>query len=210
LLATPTLDPEAEAAKYLKPEFATEQGDKNPGVPDTKAALEGARQILMEQFAEDAILLGNLRDHMQQHGVLISKIAEGKETAAAKFRDYFDYSESIKNIPSHRALALFRGRTEEFLRLSLKLPEELAAETPTTLVHPCEGKIAARFGINNKGRAADAWLQQTVRWTWQVKVSWQIESELFTALRETAETEAIRVFARNLHDLLWLHLRVST
>ena len=202
LLATPTLNPEVEAAKYLKPEFITEQGDKNPGVPDTKAALEGARQILMEQFAEDAVLLGNLREHMQTHGVMISKVAEGKEVAAAKFRDYFDYSEAIKNIPSHRALALFRGRTEEFLRLSLKLPEELLAETPTALIHPCEGKIAARFGVANKERAADSWLQQTVRWTWQVKISWQIESELFTALREAAETEAIRVFAHNLHDLL--------
>ena len=202
LLATPTLNPEVEAAKYLKPEFITEQGDKNPGVPDTKAALEGARQILMEQFAEDAVLLGNLREHMQTHGVMISKVAEGKEVEAAKFRDYFDYSEAIKNIPSHRALALFRGRTEEFLRLSLKLPEELLAETPTALIHPCEGKIAARFGVANKERAADSWLQQTVRWTWQVKISWQIESELFTALREAAETEAIRVFAHNLHDLL--------
>ncbi|MES1196535.1 MAG: helix-hairpin-helix domain-containing protein, partial [Steroidobacter sp.] len=103
---------------------------------------------------------------------------------------------------SHRALALFRGRTEEFLRLSLKLPEELVADASTALIHPCEGKIAAQFNIANKGRAADAWLQQTVRWTWQVKVSWQIESELFTMLREKAEEEAIRVFARNLHDLL--------
>jgi len=202
LLSNPALEPEIEAVKYLKPEFTTEQGDRNPGVPDVKAALEGARQILMEQFAEDATLLGNLREHMQQQGVLVSKVAEGKEAEGAKFRDYFDYSEAIKNIPSHRALALFRGRTEEFLRLSLKLPEELTADIPTTFVHPCEGKIAARFNISNKGRAADAWLQQTAKWTWQIKISWQIESELFTALREQAEEEAIRVFARNLHDLL--------
>jgi uncharacterized protein len=202
LLADPTLVPDAEATQYLKPPFENAEGDKNPGVPDVKAALEGARQILMEQFAEDASLLGNLREHMQQHGVMIARLAEGKETEGAKFRDYFDYSEAIKDIPSHRALALFRGRTEEILRLSLKLPEELSAEAKPTDVHACERKIAARFGIVDQGRAADAWLAQTVRWTWQVKVSWQIESELFTGLRDAAEAEAIRVFARNLHDLL--------
>jgi uncharacterized protein len=202
LLADPTLNPDAEATKYLKVAFVNDQGDNNPGVPDVKAALEGARQILMEQFAEDATLLGNLRDHLQQNGVLLAKLAEGKEQEGAKFRDYFDYSEAIKDIPSHRALALFRGRGEEILRLALKLPEELAEDAKSTQVHACERKIAARFGIADQGRAADTWLQQTVRWTWQVKVSWQIESELFTALRERAEEEAIRVFAHNLHDLL--------
>ncbi|MGD9841583.1 MAG: Tex family protein [Steroidobacteraceae bacterium] len=202
LLADPTLVPETEAEKYLKPAFENAEGDKNPGVPDVKAALEGARQILMEQFAEDATLLGTLREHMQQHGIMTAKLAEGKEQAGAKFRDYFDYSEAIKDIPSHRGLALFRGRTEEILRLSLKLPEELSADAKPTDIHACERKIAARFGIADQARAADAWLAQTVRWTWQVKVSWQIESELFTTLREAAEAEAIRVFARNLHDLL--------
>ncbi len=202
LLADPTLSPETEATKYLKPEFTNDLGDKNPGVPEVKAALEGARQILMEQFAEDATLLGNLREHLQQNGVMVSKLAEGKETEGAKFRDYFDYSEALKDIPSHRALALFRGRTEEILRLALKLPEELADDAKPGQVHACERKIAARFSITDQGRAADVWLAQTVRWTWQVKVSWQIESELFTSLREAAEEEAIRVFARNLHDLL--------
>ena len=206
LLGDPTLSPETEAANYLKPEFVTAEGDKNPGAPDVKAALEGARQILMEQFAEDATLLGNLREHMQSNGVMISKLAEGKETEGAKFRDYFDYSEALKDIPSHRALALFRGRAEEILRLALKLPEELVedaqAKKVTAVVHACERKIAARFGIADQGRAADVWLQQTVRWTWQIKVSWQVESELFTSLREAAEEEAIRVFAHNLHDLL--------
>jgi uncharacterized protein len=133
---------------------------------------------------------------------MISRLVDGKEVEGAKFRDYFDYSEAIKDIPSHRALALFRGRSEEILRLALKLPEELAPDAKPTNVHPCERKIAARFGIVDQARAADAWLQQTVRWTWQVKISWQIESELFTSLRETAEQEAIRVFAHNLHDLL--------
>src|SRR5690606_20512298 len=122
----------------------------------------------------------------------------------AKFRDYFDYREAIRDVPSHRALALFRGRKEEVLRLGLKLPEELDVQTKPAAApfNACERRIAARFGIVDQGRAADAWLTQCVRWTWQVKVSWQLESDLFAALRERAEEEAIRVFASNLHDLL--------
>jgi uncharacterized protein len=207
LLADPALDPESEASKYLKAAFTTENGD-NPGVPDTKAALDGARQILMEQFAEDAQLLGELREHLQANGQLVSKVAAGKEEAGAKFRDYFDYREPISAIPSHRGLALFRGRKEEILQLALKLPEELmeaAAGTPTPASTPfnsCERRIAAHFKIGDQGRAADAWLLQTARWTWQVKLGWQLEGELFSALRERSEEEAIRVFARNLHDLL--------
>src|ERR1700719_4043593 len=125
LLADHKLSPEAEAAKYLKPAFTTEQGE-NPGVPDVKAALEGARQILMEQFAEDAEVLANLRAHLQANAVLVSVLAEGKEEAGAKFRDYFAYQEALKAVPPHRALALFRGRKEEMLKVSLKLPEEIA------------------------------------------------------------------------------------
>jgi protein Tex len=207
LLSDPTLNPEVEGAKYLKPAF--EHGpdkDKNPGVPDVKAALDGARQILMETFAEDAELLGQLRLHLQEQAVLVSKVVEGKETEGAKFRDYFDYQEPFNKVPSHRALALFRGRKEEFLRVALKLPEELNVEPPApgTQLPPnsCELKIAARNKIADKGRAADAWLAQTVRWTWTVKVAWTLESELFMALRDQAEEEAIRVFARNLNDLL--------
>jgi protein Tex len=207
LLANPSLDPESEALKYLKPAFPTENGD-NPGVPDGKAALDGARQILMEQFAEDAELLGELRAHLQENGQLVAKVAAGKEEAGAKFRDYFDYREAISSIPSHRGLALFRGRKEEILQLALKLPEELVEQAPgsTTLAsmpfNSCERRIAAHFHIGDQGRPADAWLLQTARWTWQVKLAWQIEGELFAALRERAEEEAIRVFARNLHDLL--------
>jgi uncharacterized protein len=205
LLADPTLNPEVEAAKYLKEpfEFGPDK-DKNPGVPDVKAALDGARQILMEQFAEDAELIGHLRAHLQENGVLISAVVEGKENEGAKFRDYFNYQEPFKNVPSHRALALFRGRKEEFLRVTLKLPEELNPAVAGVQLPPnvCELKIAARYHVADKGRAADAWLQQTVRWTWSVKVAWSLESELFTQLREQAEEEAIRVFARNLHDLL--------
>ena len=203
LLQDATLQPEVEAARYLREPFKSDHGD-NPGVPDVKAALEGARQILMEQFAEDAELLGSLRQHLQAHGVVVAALAEGKEEVGAKFRDYFDYQEPLKSVPSHRALALFRGRKEEVLRVTLKLPEDLAhtdTKTPAP-PNPCERKIAARFNIAEKGRAADAWLMQTARWTWQVKVAWQLESELFTSLRESAEEEAIRVFATNLHDLL--------
>jgi protein Tex len=208
LLSDPGLDPESEALKYVKPAFTTENGD-NPGVPDGKAALEGARQILMEQFAEDAQLLGELREHLQQNGQLVAKVVAGKEEAGAKFRDYFDYREPVSAIPSHRALALFRGRKEEILQLALKLPEELVEQaqgTATTAANTpfntCERRIVARFHIADQGRAADAWLLQTARWTWQIKLAWQLEGELFAALREHAEEEAIRVFARNLHDLL--------
>jgi protein Tex len=203
LLNDPRLNPELEAAKYLREPFKSENGD-NPGVPDVKAALEGARQVLMEQFAEDAELLGSLRQHLSEHGIVVSTLAEGKEAAGAKFRDYFDYQEPLKTVPSHRALALFRGRKEEMLRVALKLPEDLAHADPKTPAPPntCERKIAARYHMADQGRPADAWLAQTARWTWQIKVSWQLESELFTALRESAEEEAIRVFASNLHDLL--------
>jgi protein Tex len=203
LLADHTLSPEAEAAKYFKPAFTTEQGD-NPGVPDVKTALDGARQILMEQFAEDAELLANLRAHLQTNAVLVSALADGKEEAAAKFRDYFDYQEPLRNVPPHRALALFRGRKEDMLKVSLKLPEDIeaAAAAGSGSFNASELKVAARFGIADRKQAADSWLLQTVRWTWQVKLSWQLESELLTELRERAEQEAIRVFAHNLHDLL--------
>ena len=206
LLADPMRDPQAEAARHLKAPFTTEHGD-NPGVPDAKAALDGARQVLMEQFAEDAALVGELREHLRASARLVSRVTEGKEEAGAKFRDYFDYQEPLEAIPSHRALALFRGRKEEMLQLALKLPEQLedagqpAAAAPEAL-NSCERKIAARFEICSRGRPGDAWLVQTARWTWQVKLAWQLEGELLGQLRERAEEEAIRVFAGNLHDLL--------
>jgi uncharacterized protein len=206
LLADPLLNPQVEAAKYLKPAFTTDSGE-NPGVPDVKAALDGARQVLMEQFAEDAQLLGALREHLQAEGVLVSKVAEGKAEAGAKFRDYFDYREPIKAIPSHRALALLRGRKEEVLQLALRLPEELTEGAESTApsqapFNSCERRIAAHVHVADQGRPADPWLLQSVRWTWQVKLAWHLEGELLTGLREQAEEEAIRVFARNLHDLL--------
>jgi protein Tex len=129
-------------------------------------------------------------------------VADGKEEAGAKFRDYFAYQEPLKAVPPHRALALFRGRKEEILRVSLKLPEELAADTPSGSLNACELKVAARFDIADRRQPADAWLLHAAHWTWQVKLSWQLETELLSELRERAEQEAIRVFAHNLHDLL--------
>jgi uncharacterized protein len=202
LLADPQLDPETEAAKFLRAPFETAEG-ANPGVPDAKAALDGARQVLIERFAEDAELVGALRTHLAEHGIVVATVAEGKADAGAKFRDYFAYSEPYAKVAAHRALALFRGRNEDVLRVSLKLPEELeAGDAPTRPMNACERRIAAAKGIAEQGRRADAWLVQTARWTWSVKLAWQLEMELFGSLRERAEAEAIRVFAANLHDLL--------
>ncbi|WP_175624760.1 MULTISPECIES: Tex family protein [Oxalobacteraceae] len=201
LLENPALNPEEEAAKYLKPAF-TVDGVENPGVADTKAALDGARQILMERFAEDATLLQALREYLTEHGIVESKVVEGKEDAGAKFADYFDYSETIGTIPSHRALAMFRGRREEMLNVNLRLDSEEEKPKWDAPHNPCEGRIASRFGISNQGRPADKWLFDTVRWTWRVKVFMHLETELMTNLREKAEVEAINVFALNLKALL--------
>ena len=201
LLADPTLQPEEEAAKYLKPAFKTDQGD-NPGVEDIKAALDGARQILMERFAEDATLLQWLREYLLTHGVVEAKIAEGKEEAGAKYADYFDYAEPINTIPSHRALAMLRGRREGMLHVSLRLDSEAEKPKWDAPHNPCEAHIAAHFGIRNRNRPADAWLSDTVRWTWRVKSFVHLETELMMGLRKRAETEAIDVFARNLKALL--------
>ncbi|WP_322083782.1 Tex family protein [Burkholderia sp. BCC1972] len=190
LLANPLLDPQAEAAAYV---------DADKGVADVKAALDGARDILSEQFGETAELLGKLRDYLHNQGVVSSAVVEGKESEEGeKFRDYYDYAETIKTVPSHRALALFRGRNAGVLTVKLGLGEELDAQVP----HPGEAMIARHFGIANQNRPADKWLSDVCRWCWRVKVQPHIENELLTQLRETAETEAIRVFARNLNDLL--------
>ena len=194
LLADPARTPEAEAATFV---------DAEKGVADAKAALDGAMQILMERFAEDADLVGALRDHVWSHGRLTSKLVEGKAEAGAKFSDYFDAAEPIAKIPSHRALALLRGRNEEVLSLALVLDEEAKGPNgPTRELGPCERRIAARFGIVDRNRPADAWLQEVVRWTWRVKLRLHIEVELMTRLRQQAETEAVRVFAANLKDIL--------
>ncbi|SPA14798.1 transcriptional accessory protein [Cupriavidus taiwanensis] len=194
LLADPTLDPQAEAAKYVNGN-PTADG----GVPDVKAALDGARDILSEQFGETAELLGKLREHLWNHGVVASTVMEGKETAEEeKFRDYYNYSETLRTVPSHRALALFRGRNAGVLMVKLGLGEEQDAMVP----HPCEGMIARHVGIQQLGRPADKWLGDVCRWCWRVKVQPHLETELLTQLRETAESEAIKVFGRNLHELL--------
>ena len=198
LLADPRLDPMAEAAKYIKVVPASE-GVEAINVPDAKAALDGARDILSERFAETAPLLEKLRTRLWEQGILASTVAEGKENAEEeKFRDYYAYSEPIKAIPSHRALALFRGRTLGVLNLALTLGEEREQLTP----HPCVAMVASHFAIRNENRAADAWLADVCRWTWKVKVSWQLSTELLSRLREAAEAEAIRIFGRNLRELL--------
>ncbi len=201
LLADPMLEPETEAAKFIKAAFTSDQGD-NPGVPDTKAALEGARQILMERFAEDAGLVQSLRAYLQDHGVVESKVIAGKEQEGEKFADYFDYFEPIQAIPSHRALALFRGRREQMLLVNLRLDSEAEKPKWDAPHNPCESRIANHFKIKYEGHPADQWLAETVRWTWRIKCSMHLESELMSALRERAEIEAIHVFARNLKDLL--------
>ena len=193
LLADPSLNPEAEAERFI---------NADAGFADVKAVLDGARQILMEQFSEDAQLLGTLREYLEEHGVVKSTVVEGKETDGAKFRDYFDYSEAISAIPSHRALALLRGRNEGMLQISLVLDSELDEANKPIGHNPCESRIAKRFAISDLGRPADKWLSDTVRWTWRIKIFMHLELDLMNALRERAEEEAIRVFGSNLHDLL--------
>ena len=201
LLSNPLLDPETKAVPYIKAAFSTEQGD-NPGVADTKAALDGARQILMERFAEDASLLQALREYLAEHGVVESKVIEGKNEAGEKFADYFDYTENLSSIPSHRALALLRGRREEMLTVTLRLDTEAEKPKWDAPPNPCESRIAQRFGVSNQDRPADKWLMDTVRWAWRVKIFMHLDTELMGKLREGAEAEAIRVFARNLQALL--------
>ncbi len=187
LLADPRKQPEAEAAAFVS-------ADK--GVADIKAALDGARHILVERFGEDAELVGRLRTAMADKGVVTSKVIEEKKAEGAKFSDYFDFSENWSKLPSHRALALFRGRAQGVLDIRLDLPVEDGQP------HPAEGAIAVHTGIRDQGRPADKWLSDVVRWTWKLKIGPHIETDLMGALRERAEDEAIRVFARNLHDLL--------
>jgi len=193
LLQDPTLTPEEEAEKFL---------NADAGFADAKAVLDGARQILMEKFAEDAELLGQLREYLKEHGLLRSTVVEGKESEGAKFRDWFDFAEAIADMPSHRALALLRGRNEGFLNVSLVLDSELDTDNLKPGPNACEQRIAARFGIKNQNRPADKWLADTVRWTWKVKIYTHLELELVGELRERAEEEAIRIFGKNLKDLL--------
>lgn len=184
----PSRDPQTEAGAFINSE---------QGFADEKAVLEGAKYILMERFAEDAALLERLRSLLQRDALLRARVVAGKEQEAAKFSDYFEHDEPYNKVPSHRALAIFRGRNEGFLTVSLSLGDDSSGS-----MHPCELIIAEHFAIKNQGRAADAWLAEVVRWTWRVRLSNHLETDLFAQLRESAETEAINVFARNLHDLL--------
>ncbi|MGH3796484.1 MAG: Tex family protein [Pseudonocardiaceae bacterium] len=193
LLGDPTLDPQATAAGFVDAEL---------GVADAAAALDGARAILVERFAEDADLIGNLREQMWSRGRLVARVREGNEQAGAKFADYFDFSEPFTTMPSHRILALFRGEKEGVLDLS---PEpEQADEDATAQPGPSryEQAIAQRFGIDDRGRPADRWLADTVRWAWRTRVLLHLGVDLRMRLRQAAEDEAVRVFAANLRDLL--------
>ncbi|MDR6937838.1 Tex family protein [Luteibacter sp. 3190] len=184
----PTLEPEAFAAGFV---------DTEKGVADTRAALDGARAILMETIAEDAALVGELRDWLWEKGQIRATVVAGKENEGAKFRDYFDHAEPVAKIPSHRLLALMRARNEGVLEIDLNPgldPEQGHAEG--------EGRVAARAGIHDRGRAADAWLRETVRLAWRVKLHLHLTLDLFGRVREGAEDEAIRVFGENLKDLL--------
>lgn len=188
LLENPNLVPETEATAYINAEA---------GFADEKAVLDGAKQLLMERFSEEPELSGRLRDSLWQDGLLSSRVIAGQEEAGAKFRDYFEHDENLAKTPSHRALAMFRGRNEGFLSLSIKLAGEDEMKS-----HPSEVVIAEHFGIKDAGRAADKWLNEVVRWTWKVKLYTRLETELLTRLRELADEAAIQVFADNLKDLL--------
>jgi uncharacterized protein len=183
LYADPNLSPEVLALEFVDPA-------KN--VPDVKSALDGARYILMEQFADDANLIGELREIYWQNGVLYSQVKAGQEQAGQKYKDYFAFAEKVSMIPSHRALAVLRGRNAEFLQISLEADFAF------------DEHIAKYFNISNNGRAADLWLLEVVKWTWQIKLKIQLEVELITRMRELADQQAIAVFAANLRDLLMM------
>ncbi len=190
LLEDPTQHPEQLAGQYIS---------ADTGVEDIAAALEGAKQILMERFSEEPDLVGRLRDLLWEDGVLSSKVVAGKEEEGAKFSDYFEFQQPIHKVPSHRALALLRGRKEGILTLDLSLEE---ADTDPRLPGRAERLIAAFVGIKDQGRAADSWLIGVVRWSWRVKIQTRLDTELKSRLKESAEEEAIKVFASNLNDLL--------
>jgi protein Tex len=196
LLADPTQDPQGSAAGYVDPEA---------GVPDAAAALEGARAILVEHFAEDADLIGSLREQMWSRGRMVSRVREGQQEAGAKFADYFEFSEPFMTLPSHRILALFRGEKEGVLDLSPEPEPEPEPESGAPGPNRYEQAIAARFGIKNLGDPAcpaDRWLADTVRWAWRTRILLHLGIDLRMRLRQAAEHEAVRVFAANLRDLL--------
>ncbi|MEU4951918.1 Tex family protein [Streptomyces lavendulae] len=189
LLADPSVEPAVAAAAFV---------DADKGVADAAAALEGARAVLTEKFAEDADLIGDLRERMWTRGRLAAKVREGQEEAGAKFADYFDFAEPFTALPSHRVLAMLRGEKEDVLTLDLEPEPPADAPGPSTY----EGLIARRFGVADRGRPGDKWLADTVRWAWRTKIQVNLGIDLRTRLRAAAEDEAVRVFAANLRDLL--------
>nr|WP_033291895.1 Tex family protein [Amycolatopsis jejuensis] len=191
LMSDPSTDPQAAAAVFV---------DADKGVADAQAALDGARSILVERFAEDADLIGELREKMWTEGHLASKVRAGKETDGAKFSDYFDFSEPYTKLPSHRILAMLRGEKEEILDLSMEAAEP--SDEPQVGPTEYEQRIAARFGVSQQGRPADKWLGDTVRWAWRTKILLHLGIDLRMRLRQSAEDDAVRVFAANLRDLL--------
>lgn len=195
LLADPTLAPDVEAAKYFNAEHS---------INDVKSALDGAKYILMEKFSEDAELLGRLRHFLHNEATFTARAVPEKANDTSqevqKFRDYFEHDEPLKSVPSHRALAMFRGRNEGVLSISIKVGDDEA--NAVSKGHPCETMIAEHWQVQDKGRAADGWLAEVVRWTWRVKLLTHLETDLLGELREKAEEEAIKVFASNLKDLL--------
>ena len=190
LLTQPQNDPQTAALPFV---------DADKQVADAAAALDGARAILVERFAEDADLIGGLREHMWSNGILASKLRDGKKEAGAKFSDYFDFSEPLNKLPSHRILAMFRGEKEEVLDLQM-LPESPSA-TPNA-VSSYEFRIMQRFAISDQKRPGDRWLAETVRWAWRTKIQVHLNIDLRLRLWTAAEQEAVRVFASNLRDLL--------
>ncbi|WBA56889.1 Tex family protein [Providencia sp. 21OH12SH02B-Prov] len=186
----PSQSPDDLAQAYINEE---------KGVADVKAALDGARYILMERFAEDATLLAKVRDYLLKNAHIVSKVADGKQTEGAKFSDYFDHQEPVSSVPSHRALAMFRGRNEGILQLSLNCDPQF--EEPPKESY-CEEIITRHLDVRLNNAPADQWRKAVISWTWRVKVLLHLETEIMSSLREKAEDEAINVFARNLHDLL--------
>lgn len=190
LLKNPTTDPQAEAALFI---------DAEKGVTTAQDALDGARAILVEHFSEDAGLVGDLRETYWAQGRLVAKVREGKENDGAKFKDYFDFAEPFTKLPSHRILAMLRGEKEDALSLDFSPdPQPLESGQPSLY----EGRIAARFGIEDKGRKADRWLLDTARWAWRTRIQVTLQLDIRMRLIDVAETEAVRVFASNLRDLL--------
>ena len=187
LLADPTLNPEAEAQKYI---------DAGKDVADVKTALDGARAIFIERIGDKSELVTSLRNWLWEHGIVTSVLVKGKDAEGAKFSDYFDFNQRIKELPSHRALALLRGRNEGILDLGL----DVAAEPGKP--HPAEGKIMVAFGLKDLGRPGDKWISDSVRLAWRARLSVSLSVDLMTLLKEISDRDAISVFSKNMKDLI--------